>query len=773
MTEEFRGERPAGPRGQRVPFRIARETGKGAEFTCDGWRMTRYRHHLTGRQLMVKSARAGTDPAGLRQEFDNTAALVRLLGRDHVPRQLAHVLARDDSAPNGPRLLLDWRGRRLSGWPSPDPLHSKLEGAVRDLFAAVSTLHLCGLVHGRLDLEHLWWDGDGLQLSGLDTSVRRGETPPARARTVWDPPDFGHGRAADEQDDVHSAALLAFWMATGETVPQGTTRGQLRDLVDPHEAWIRDLMLRIFSDTGPAQNPPRLPGAAEVREWLDPQPLRGQRLLLQRRDHELERLMLDARKDFAQLRDRQRALREQRRRREQAAEWERTERLRRAAEAAARAEEAAAAPPPGPSPAPPVRTRGLRGLLSRLLAPPPEPVVPPPPRPRRAPESKPPPPRPSRVECPVCLNDLDWDSLPRGEYDKLHLPAQREDPDEEPRRPPAAAGERARMAQEARSFRTCPGNDHITPHAIPERYPSYGTPVRIGLIGATDTGKSHLLAVMIHQVMDAGVAHQYGLEVQPLDLRQYNEYRAATVDRLMKERRELAVTSETASVHFAVGLIVTDLASGLRHTVVFFDIAGERLQRSGPEVDFLGGLNALLCVVDPRTVPGLRKLGRPASGQGEDRAVAAVRTRLKAQKRPTDGHLLPLPCALVVTKSDLLRHLRLTEAEPWLPGGTGSDADLTSVERESEDVYAMLWARGGRRALDLVRECEDATLHLASATGTHSEPDDNGEPRFGDGFGQHRVLAPLLSLLVMKGVLTGPAARLGLHRDDPPPEGRT
>ncbi|WP_037677786.1 hypothetical protein [Streptomyces griseus] len=759
---------------------IVPEAGEGSDFVCDGWRMTRFRHRVTGHQLVVKSARGG-DTAALDREFDNTAVLVRLFHRDRVPRQLAHVVARDDTGPTGTRLLLSLRGSRLADWTSPDALHgNQLESAVRDLFTAVAALHRCGLVHGRLDLEHLWWDGNGLQLSGLDTAVRAGRTLPPRPVTAWDPPEFGYGRTAEEQDDVHSAALLAFWMATGQTVPPGSSRSALRDLVDPHEEWIRGLMLRIFSHTGPAQLPPRLPRAREVQEWLEPQPPPGQRLWEERRDRNLEQAQELARKNFAQLRTHQRSVRETRRQREEEAARRERERRDRAAAAATRAaaDEAAAARG-GP---PPRNTGGRRGLRATVLSwlgldTPPEPGPPPPPR---AAPFVPPPSREAEqltVECPVCLNVLVWDSLRRGQYEDVRSPAVRGEPDEPEPRPARAGGRAARAAQEARSYRTCPGNPTVGPHALPERYPSYGTPVRIGLVGESATGKSHLLAAMIHQVMDAGLAQQYDIEVQPLDQRQYNEYRSRTIDPLMRGRLELHPTPESDVVHFAVGLIVTDLHSGRRHTVVFFDIAGERLQRHGPEVDFLGGLNALLCVVDPTSVPGLGRLGRRRSGQGEDLAVAAVRTRLKAQRNGADSPLLSLPCALVVSKSDKLRHLRLGEAEPWLPGGDEPEDDLTGVERESEDVYTLLAARGGRRALDLVHECEDATLHLASATGTGAvevrRPDGRTERRFGDGFGQHRVLAPLLSLLAMKGVMTGPRAYLGLHRDVPPGGSRT
>jgi hypothetical protein len=86
---------------------------------------------------------------------------------------------------------------------------------------------------------------------------------------------------------------------------------------------------------------------------------------------------------------------------------------------------------------------------------------------------------------------------------------------------------------------------------------------------------------------------------------------------------------------------------------------------------------------------------------------------------------------------------------------------LSTVQQESEDVYAFLAARGGGDWLQLAGECLGSTLHLASATGTG--PREQGDRavarRFDETlFRQHRVLRPLLALFAMKGVMTGPAA---------------
>ena len=364
------------------------------------------------------------------------------------------------------------------------------------------------------------------------------------------------------------------------------------------------------------------------------------------------------------------------------------------------------------------------------------------------------------IECPVCLSDFGWDDAPLLVADSANALVAVDWSS----LPPSTN----REAMLARAYRTCPGTQVTGPHNLPERYLRYDTePVRIGLVGGPGTGKSHLLAAMIHQATDTSLMRPYGLSARGLDLVQFLTYRDTVITPLIRHRLQLPVT-RTATVNLTVGLEVTatEGASRRTHAVVFFDVAGERLQRSGPESDFINGLNALLCVVDPAHVRGLAlrsDAGRSAAGG--DVAVETVLERLRQTRAASGDPFLPLPCALVVTKSDLLRHRGFHEVERWLTESSAAAADLSTVEQESADVYAMLAARCDSSWLRPALECEDSTLHLASPTGTASDPvpGEDGELRFPErAFRQQRVLRPLLALLAMKGVVSERAVgRLG------------
>lgn len=728
MGDEFRGERPGARQGESRIFRLGAATGDEAAIR-GGFRLYRRRLAVSGSQVMVKEPVASTDAPYLDHEFGVTETLVRAYGPEQVPQQLPRVLARDRDQER-PRLLLDWRGDCLGDWQDPDALHDggALVPAVRDLFTALAALHECGLVHGAVSPEHLWWDGGGLQLAGLDRALYAGARAHDRPPTLWDPPGRAPGREARTQDDVYSAGLVTFWLATGETLPYGADQEDIRGRLDLYDVWVGDLLRYVFPGPGGAP----LPSAESVRqrltpriEWLFPDSVRKQ----------LEERIREADAEFTRLRQRQATFRSSR---------------------AVRPRPAGVPPPPGAAPPGDAAGAGRPpGPWRRLFR-----------RSRQAAPAVPPPPAPWRVECPVCLTELDWNTLPRtvddGSGELVPL---------EPGR--HQLGSAAERAQEVRTYRTCPGTSAVDGHNLPERYPSFGTePVRIGLVGASSTGKSHLLAAMIHGITDAEVASRHGFTVEGLDQRQFGDYRRRVIDPLVGDRQELKLTPGTARLHFAAGLVVTDRATGRHHSVVFFDVAGERLAHTGPEVDYLNRLGGLICVVDPMSVRGLARLGRdPASGVAGDVSVRAVLQRLKASRPERGEEFLRLPCALVVTKSDLLRHRGYDEVEPWLPRGLPGPDGVGprapgAVDQESRAVYRMLRVRGGERWLDPVKECENATLHLASATGTvandHLDPD--GVRRFpAASFGQHRVVEPLLSLLAMKGVLTG-TGQLGGER---------
>ncbi|MFF1294352.1 MULTISPECIES: hypothetical protein [unclassified Streptomyces] len=694
---EFRGRRPGSGDGEEAVFDLEAETGEHARFHAPPFRVRRYRRMPGRHPVMVQEAIGPDAERQMRRHAELFGSVVDFHG-SQVPRQLAHVLAYDPSE-RPHKLILDCRGERLADFASPDRLHGpRLRRIVQDLFEAVAALHKARLVHGRISPQHLWWDeAEGLQLAGLEGAVYATEPLPDRPVTEWDAPGFRPGLLAAADQDVLSAALVAFWMATGETLPRGISNPRVHNLVaQGHEDWLQDLLRSAFP-LGSTVTPPARELARRLAEDDAPQGLLERPLAERERAREAH-----AREEFRSLRARQ-------------ASGAGSLRAKRHATAAA---------------GPPVWWRRVGQRLQIL-----------PDRPLRA---------LGAVECPMCLRALNWDTAERVVLDASGEMV--------PERDLPVHSDAERNAQLARTYVVCPGNDDVPQHELPDRYPMFGTePVRIGLVGASSTGKSHLLAAIIDQARKTTVMRRYGLRVEALDPQRYHHYLNEVVAPFIDRREELRATADRPELRYATGLVVTDEHSGRSHSVIFFDVAGGRLERPGREADFLNRLSALLCVVDPTRIPGLTSHG---GATGRDPAFEHVRQRLRQQADPAVP-FLPVPCALAVTKSDLLRFRGYKEIDDWLHEKPDAEGDLSTVQQESEDVYAFLAARGGGDWLQLAGECLGSTLHLASATGTG--PREQGDRavarRFDETlFRQHRVLRPLLALFAMKGVMTGPAA---------------
>src|SRR5206468_7931187 len=104
--------------------------------------------------------------------------------------------------------------------------------------------------------------------------------------------------------------------------------------------------------------------------------------------------------------------------------------------------------------------------------------------------------------------------------------------------------------------------------------------------------------------------------------------------------------------------------------------------------------------------------------------------------------------AIVLNKADMVRF-----EDPvalWLRSDS-KVVDSAEFVRESADVYAFLYGKGAAALARAYRECNKATLHVASATGgsaNQQEGDGGGYPR---GVTPRRVLRPLVAMLVMTG----------------------
>jgi len=345
--------------------------------------------------------------------------------------------------------------------------------------------------------------------------------------------------------------------------------------------------------------------------------------------------------------------------------------------------------------------------------------------------------RPPRVvRCPVCADEFGWPDDP---YISLH--DERNDRFELVDVSSLSPTKRDNLVR--KGYRQCPNPAGDTPeHYLPATYADYGDPLVIGLVGAPISGKTHLLTAMIRQAYLNGLA-THGVTVTALDVRRHKAFREYFI--LPFERGDQLAGTGNGIVEAADILLVR--GPGGQRPVTFFDVAGEDLESTDPRANrFLMATTAVIFVhasEDPL------ETGR-SSGRSENASFEQAVAQLPGNR---------LPAVIAVTKADRLRYV--PPADRWLHRGDETDLKADRVRAESRDVYAYLHQAGALASLRPFDEFARCTLHFVSASGGDAVPVDPADPtkkHFPHGFHPTRVLEPLVSILAMTGIITGPEA---------------
>lgn len=337
----------------------------------------------------------------------------------------------------------------------------------------------------------------------------------------------------------------------------------------------------------------------------------------------------------------------------------------------------------------------------------------------------------SAVVCPICLAEIpDWDALGHYKYGSdgnWH---------EIVMEPGATATQQARDKHGA--YVRCPASQEDSAHHLPARYGRFGEPVLLGFVGLTESGKSHLLTSMIGAI---GMLSDYRIDVKPLDPAMHHRFLENSVKPLINRNEALPGTPDDATTQIADAFIVRH-GNGPERVVALFDVSGGVLAQTEETREFLWIADGLFFVIDPDHIT--------ASKVGDDtfsNVLNVVRDRVKPE---------PVNAAIVLAKADKVRF-----NEPvarWLRSGNGT-LDPTEFLRESADVYSYLVDHEAEVLTEPYRVCAKTTLHVASSTGGAKEGEERGS-KYPRGVTPLRVLRPLVAMLAMTGVLTGPAVEM-------------
>jgi len=342
------------------------------------------------------------------------------------------------------------------------------------------------------------------------------------------------------------------------------------------------------------------------------------------------------------------------------------------------------------------------------------------------------------VICPMCLHEIEnWNQLDYWRWD----------PAEEGYReisvPPNL--NQTQLDHYLHGARVCcpapEGDTQIGPHYLPADYGSFGPPVVLGFVGLTKSGKSHLLASMVGAIVGREL-EKYGIATNPLDHAWHRRFMDSWVSPLLRHGKVLPGTGERGVVEFADAFLMKS-RGGPERVVALFDVAGGDLARLDETKQFLWIADGLFFVVDPE-----RLSAQWAEDETFSNVLDVVRKRVRRE---------PVSAAIVLNKADLVRFdepvdrwIRSPEQAP-----AGGSPDPVDFLRESADVYAFLESRNALAMAEPYEVCEKATLHVASPTGGADSAEGGVYPR---GVTPRRVLLPLVAMLAMTGVLTGPDA---------------
>jgi hypothetical protein len=349
------------------------------------------------------------------------------------------------------------------------------------------------------------------------------------------------------------------------------------------------------------------------------------------------------------------------------------------------------------------------------------------------------PPMGAKVTCPICLHEIDdWERLPRWHWDSLQgVYAEL--------KIPADIGRQQRARLQRGALVRCPDPYHVMQdeHYLPADYGLFGEPVVLGFIGVTRSGKSHLLTAMVGEIERGGLK-EYGIDSRPIDHALHKRFLDERVRPLMTEGKVLPGTQEGV-ITFADAFLISP-ASGPDRPVALFDVAGGELTRVDDTKQFLDIADGLIFVVDPGQLN--------AEGLGDDTFNTVLDLVKTAGRLPHQ-----VSAAIVLNKADMVRF-----EDPvalWLRSDR-KVLDAAEFVRESADVYAYLYDQGAAAWTRPFRECDKATLHVASPTGGAGQRE-NDAGVFPRGVTPRRVLRPLVAMLAMTGVLSdAEAERVGI-----------
>lgn len=215
--------------------------------------------------------------------------------------------------------------------------------------------------------------------------------------------------------------------------------------------------------------------------------------------------------------------------------------------------------------------------------------------------------------------------------------------------------------------RQCPHCGGVLPHHLDDLDNEF-----VGIVGGSFSGKSHYIASLVRQIEQERALDAFGcVDFYPLVPKLSQDY----VQRYyapLYQRKE--VIPEAQPVAGSAEPLVYGLVFQRRKVsprvkqinLILLDVAGDDLldpqTKNEQLMRYIAGASGLVFLVDPFTIPALAEwipmhLRRGEVGLESFRVLDAIAYVWQHYRGTRAGQALPLPAAITLTKSDLLRYL--------------------------------------------------------------------------------------------------------------------
>lgn len=313
------------------------------------------------------------------------------------------------------------------------------------------------------------------------------------------------------------------------------------------------------------------------------------------------------------------------------------------------------------------------------------------------------------------------------------------------------------------AYRQCP-NDECK-YRLPSNI-EIADNINIVVAGDTNSGKSHYIAAMIHEILQ-GRLQPTKQFFRPNCLTQDIEhlYFRDVLDPLFHRKQVLPPTQTAVDVNRYPLIYELVIRSSPQHpprrvNLLFYDTAGEDMADEERLIRFsryVFNSNGIIFLVDPARIPAFAQTlpahlqSKTARGQTVSGVLNLIVQLLeKYHKRDAAARLASIPMAITIAKSDLVGQVQAAQQEYTFWQQTRNDGTMgwTDLDKVNQEVQQFLVDYGEDQLLQATHSLSRKRFFATSATGNAP----NAQGKYTD-INPIRCLDPVRWILYELGIL--------------------